>query len=134
MNHDQEVEQSRRASIDYDQRPNTVVNGGYHIEQNGRIEEYPSQPLDPGHVERYPPSPNQTVIKQERRENADVQTAEIRTLNGVVAKHFNGTQYQEYNRQKVTLISTELFSPKIQEGSSRIDQVLLLHLCAHGRV
>lgn len=113
MNHDQEIEQSRRASIDYDQRPNTIVNGGYHVEQNGRMEEYSSQPMESGHVERYPPSPSQTVIKQERRENADAQTTEIRTLNGVVAKHFNGTQYQEYNRQKVILINSELFSPEV---------------------
>ena len=105
MNHDQEVEQSRRTSIEYDQRPSAVVNGGYHVEQNGRPEEYREhnpRPMDPGHMDPYGhQSPNQTVIKQERRDSTDgVKAPEIR-LNGVVAKHYNGTQYHEYTRQKV---------------------------------
>ena len=102
----EEVEHSRRASVEYDQRSNAVVNGGgYHVEQNGRAEEYREQsshPMDPGQIELYGQSPIQTVIKQERRDSTDgVKPTEIRALNGVVAKHYNGTQYHEYNRPKV---------------------------------
>jgi hypothetical protein len=57
--------------------------------------------MDPGHMDPYGQSPNQTVIKQERRDSTDgVKAPEIR-MNGVVAKHYNGTQYHEYTRQKV---------------------------------
>jgi hypothetical protein len=115
MNLDQEVEQSRRSSIEYDQRPSTVVNSGYHVEKNGGAEEYRehgsrdhgsrdhgSRPMDAGQIEIYRRSPNHTVIKQERHDNSDgVKPTEIRALNGVVAKHYNGTHFQEYNRQKV---------------------------------
>ncbi|XP_028406212.1 uncharacterized protein LOC114528732 isoform X2 [Dendronephthya gigantea] len=108
MNHDQEAEQSRRRSIDYEQRPSTVVNGGgYHVEQNDLPEDYREhggRPMDSGHIDRYPQSPSQTMIKQERLETAEggVKSTEIRALNGVVAKHYNGLQYHEYNQmQKV---------------------------------
>ena len=119
MNHDQEVEQSRRVSIDYDQPPSAVVNGGYHVEQNGRPEEYRehgSRSMDSGHIDPYHQSPNQTVIKQERHDSSEpVKPTEIRALNGVVAKHYNGTQYHEYNRQKVMtlFIQNRFFTSKL---------------------
>lgn len=107
MNHDHETEQSRRRSIDYEPRPSTVVNGGYHVEQNGLPEDYrehSGRSMDPGHVDRYSQSPTQTMIKQERLENADgVKSTDIRALNGVVAKHYNGPQYHEYNQMHKVL-------------------------------
>lgn len=114
MTHEQELEQSRRPSIDYDQRPTAVVNGGYQVEQNGRVEDREpgsrsldpgSQPTDPGHVDRYRQSPKPPVIKQERHEHPP-EIVKASVMNGVVAKHFNGTSYQEYSLQKVLSLSS----------------------------
>ena len=119
---DHDVDKPRRMPIDYDQRANTAVNGmspAYpppSIEQNDqKSEDYRDAGSRP--VDRYPISPNRTMIKQEvLAENSAgscrpgsggsgppgepkvVMDHEIRALNGIIsAKEYEVNHFKDYN-------------------------------------